>query len=137
MALSTLAALGQAAEDPGYPRAGRAAGRVFGLPAGVLGTVVMTYMGTEQEETNVPLWAGAYPYLASFYAATGFANAAAALQLTRRARRRSGRCQARAEPCGPDVGEAANRPGDPGLAPLEFIFIRRLLQTLAVPGPRA
>ena len=81
VALSTLAAIGQAAEDMGYEKPGRLMGKMFGIPAAALGTVVMTYMGTELEETNIPLWASAYPLLAPLYAAGGISNAAAALQL--------------------------------------------------------
>jgi hypothetical protein len=81
VASSTLAAIGQAAEDIGYVEPGRLLGKVFGIPAAALGAVVMTYMGTELEETHIPLWASAYPLLAPLYAAAGISNAAAALQV--------------------------------------------------------
>lgn len=79
--LSGLTATGQFLADTGFERSGRWIGRSFGLPAAALGTLVMTYMGTELEETNIPLWASAHPAMAPLYAAGGMANAAAALLL--------------------------------------------------------
>lgn len=79
--LSGLAAVSHLQESRGFPISGRMLGRLFGIPAALLGTVVMTYMGTEQEETNMPLWADAFPLLAPFYAAAGMSASAAALVL--------------------------------------------------------
>ncbi len=79
--LSGLTAAGQLAEDMGHETLGRRAGRVFGIPAALIGAVSITYMGTELEETNMPLWASAYPLMAPFYAAVGMSNSAAALLL--------------------------------------------------------
>jgi protein NrfD len=78
---STLAALGEAARARGHGKSAPLAAKVFGMPAAVLGTMVMTYLGTELEATNVPLWAVAHPWLAPFYAASGISGAAAALQI--------------------------------------------------------
>jgi protein NrfD len=79
--LNGMTAGAQLLEDFGHPKAGRLVGRIVSLPAAALGSLVATYMGTEQEETSMPLWASAYPLMAPFYAAAGFSNAAAALSL--------------------------------------------------------
>lgn len=79
--LSGFAAAGQMIADAGFGRAGRWMGRGFGLPAAALGALVMSYMGTELEETNMPVWASAHPAMAPLYAAAGMANASAALLL--------------------------------------------------------
>ena len=79
--LSGLAAIAQFAESGGTRNTGRTMGRFFGIPAALLGTVVIAYMGTEQEETNMPLWASAWPLMAPLYAAAGISGGAAALTL--------------------------------------------------------
>lgn len=79
--LSGLTATGQLLADAGLHRSGRWMARGFGLPAAALGALVMTYMGTELEETNTPLWASAHPAMAPLYAAGGMSNASAALLL--------------------------------------------------------
>ncbi len=78
-ALSGMAAAGQIVEDLGYERAGRLMGRVFSLPASILAPFMISYMGTELEETNVPVWAGAHPLLSPLYAASGLSNSTAAM----------------------------------------------------------
>jgi hypothetical protein len=55
--------------------------RIFGIPAALLGGMVTTYMGTELEETNMPLWASAYPLMGPLYAAVGMSTSTAALSL--------------------------------------------------------
>lgn len=77
---SGLPAIGEAGDSRGIQR-GHGIGRAFGVPAALLGSVVMTYMGTEQEETNTPVWASAHPLMSPFYAVMGISNATAALSL--------------------------------------------------------
>ncbi len=78
-ALSSMTVAGQVIEDLGYENAGRWIGRAFSLPAAVLGGFVISYMGTELEETNMPFWAGSYPLMAPLYSAFGLSNSAAAI----------------------------------------------------------
>ena len=78
---SGFTAVGQLLEDLGYEKSGRRMSSAFSLPAVILGGMVTSYMGTELEETCMPLWASAHPYMAPLYAATGATNAAAALQI--------------------------------------------------------
>jgi protein NrfD len=72
--LSSLTLVGQIAEDHGHEKAGRWIGRTFGIPAAALGSMVISYMGTELEETNMPLWASAHPLMAPLYAAAGLSG---------------------------------------------------------------
>jgi formate-dependent nitrite reductase membrane component NrfD len=80
--LSGLTAIGQIAEDLGKKKAGGVMGCAFGIPAALLGAIVTTYMGTELEETNMPLWASAYPLMAPLYGAAALSASAAALSIT-------------------------------------------------------
>ncbi|MGC8490818.1 MAG: hypothetical protein ACP5SH_03675 [Syntrophobacteraceae bacterium] len=61
-----LAAAGRVLEEAGVEKAGRLLGRIGGVPACVLAMITISYMGTELEEMNLPVWAGAHPLLAPF-----------------------------------------------------------------------
>jgi protein NrfD len=78
---SGFTAVGQLLEDLGYQKSGRRMSSAFSLPAALLGGIVTSYMGTELEETCMPVWASAHPYMAPLYAAAGASNAAAVLQI--------------------------------------------------------
>ncbi len=78
---NSLALAGTALEALGYERQGMLIDRVFGSLAAAAGGVALIYMGTEIEETSMPVWTGAYPHLSSLSASTGFSNGVAALSL--------------------------------------------------------
>ncbi len=77
--LSGIAAAGHLLEDIGYKKAGRFVGRIFSVPASVLAPLMISYMGTELEETNLPVWACAHPLMSPLYAASGLSNSSAAM----------------------------------------------------------
>jgi formate-dependent nitrite reductase membrane component NrfD len=52
------------------------------VPAALAGGVVSLYTGTLLAATNVPLWAGAFPFLSSLFASSAASTATAALTLT-------------------------------------------------------
>jgi protein NrfD len=78
---SGLAAVGQAAEDLFGWVTGRWLARLASLPAALAGGVVALYTGTLLAATNLPLWAGASPFLSSLFASSATSTAAAALTL--------------------------------------------------------
>jgi hypothetical protein len=78
---SSLVAMGQAVEDLLGWVAGRWLARVFSLPAALAGGVVALYTGTLLAATNLPLWAGSFPFLSSLFASSATSTATAALTL--------------------------------------------------------
>jgi protein NrfD len=80
-AFSGLVALGQTAEDLWGSVAGRWLARLLSLPAALAGGVVALYTGTLLAATNLPLWAGASPFLSSLFASSATSTATAALTL--------------------------------------------------------
>jgi formate-dependent nitrite reductase membrane component NrfD len=78
---SGLAAVGQAAQDLFGWASGRWLARLASLPAALAGGVVALYTGTLLAATNLPLWAGASPFLSSLFASSATSTATAALTL--------------------------------------------------------
>mgnify|MGYP006304127191 CR=1 FL=1 len=70
------------ATEKGYLKKGNKTAKAFAVPAALLGGLVITYMGTELEETQMPVWAKSFPLMAPFYAASGMTNATEILLLS-------------------------------------------------------
>ena len=79
---SSLAVLGQLAEDVFHLRAGRSVARISGIPAGISGALLATYTGTLLSATSTPIWAVAYRWLPALFGASATATACAVLSLT-------------------------------------------------------
>ena len=79
--LSGLTLLAQIIQDLGGQFTGRWMSRLFGLPAAVMGGIVSLYTGTLLAATSVPLWAAAFPFLSSLFAASATSTATASLTL--------------------------------------------------------
>lgn len=79
---SGFVAFGQFIEDLFGWGLGRWLARLASLPAALAGGVVSLYTGTLLAATNMPLWAGAFPFLSSLFASSAASTAAAALTLT-------------------------------------------------------
>jgi protein NrfD len=79
---SGFVAFGQVIEDLFGWGLGRSLARLASLPAALAGGVVSLYTGTLLAATNMPLWAGAFPFLSSLFASSAASTATAALTLT-------------------------------------------------------
>jgi protein NrfD len=79
---SGFVAFGQVIEDLFGWGLGRWLARLASLPAALAGGVVSLYTGTLLAATNMPLWAGAFPFLSSLFASSAASTATAALTLT-------------------------------------------------------
>jgi protein NrfD len=78
---SGLTAMGQFVQDLLGLAGGRAMARIFGLPAALSGGLVSLYTGTLLAASNLPLWAGGFPFLSSLFAGSATSTASAALAL--------------------------------------------------------
>jgi protein NrfD len=78
---SGFAAVGQFIEDLLGLAGGRAMARIFSLPAALTGGLVSLYTGTLLAASNLPLWAGSFPFLSSLFAGSATSTANAALTL--------------------------------------------------------
>jgi protein NrfD len=79
--MSSLVALGQAADDLLHAGIARPLTRVVALPAAALGAIMSVYTGALLASTSVPLWASASRLLPALFGASATATAASALAL--------------------------------------------------------
>ncbi|MEW6333682.1 MAG: NrfD/PsrC family molybdoenzyme membrane anchor subunit [Thermodesulfobacteriota bacterium] len=78
---NTVALAGNLLADEGMGNIGKWLDRLSGILAAAAGGLVSVYMGTEIEETSMPIWIGAFPFVSPLVAATSFSNGVAALSL--------------------------------------------------------
>lgn len=81
---SGLTVAGQVLEDLGFEKLGSRIGRIAGVPAALAAVVSSIYKGTEIEETNIPLWASAFPLLSPLLSSSDSKAAASILGMVDR-----------------------------------------------------
>ncbi len=79
--LSGVVAFGQMLQDVFGWGPGRWVARLFSLPAALAAGIVALYTGTLLAATNIPMWAGAFPFVSSLFTSSAASTATAALIL--------------------------------------------------------